>query len=57
MQKFITRIGFTRHAVKEFELEINNLLENGWHFVDVSVTKQGLRFLCQAVLEQDQAGE
>lgn len=53
MQKFIAKVGLTHHVVKVFEAEVNAWLEQGWHFVDVSVDKKGLRIICQAVLEQD----
>jgi hypothetical protein len=51
MQKFIVRVGFTRHIVNEFEKDVNTLLDQGFHLVNFSVENKGLfRIFCTAVL-------
>ena len=53
MQKLVSKIGLTRHIVKEFEIEVNSLLETGWHLVTISIEQRHLRIVCMAVLHLD----
>ena len=50
MQKLIVRVGLTRHVVKEFEADVNALLEQGFHLVNFNVEKHWFRIFCTAVL-------
>ena len=55
MQILITKVGFTRCTVNEFEKEVNDLLQQGFYVEQLSIDR-GLRFVCIAVLDNDDSG-
>ncbi len=57
MQKIITKVAMFGGGVREFEDNVNEQLSNGWTARNVTVTKSGLRMVCMAVLERDDAPE
>lgn len=53
MEKFIARLGLTRHIVHRFEQEVNFWLQQDWKVVTSDISKHGLRIVCQALLGKD----
>lgn len=52
MQRLVVKVGFPR-VVKEFQDEVNALLEKGYLIKDLTVVKHGLwKVTCTAVCEK-----
>lgn len=54
-QKVISHVALTRIGVRCFTSEVNDALTSGYTLKEVKIEKRGLRIVCFAVVEQNQA--
>ena len=55
MQKLLTHVAWFRFGVDSFTAQVNDYLNDGWKVVQLNIEKKGLRFVCHALLEKENA--